>query len=203
MKRRAVIPPRGREDSIVSTLLTHSEHLSSSEDDKWKSWELNARHFAKHLQVSEGIVRNVVHQDHGYKSYVLRQNRQFMWTKTTQENRLIRAKRLVNKVKHPEEQKGLWFFSDKKTSTRIKGMIGGYLRTDPTEIPTSVCTKFPPIMMISGVVSIEGHYDSSIFFHGADAYAKILQTIVVKPLWIDNVANGGRPFVFQQDSALL
>ncbi|KAM3185258.1 hypothetical protein ACTXT7_006724 [Hymenolepis weldensis] len=32
---------------------------------------------------------------------------------------------------------------------------------------------------------------------GADAYVKTLQTVVVKALWIDNVANGGRPhYVF-------
>ena len=30
------------------------------------------RHLAKDLQVSEGTIRNVVHQDLGYKSYVLR-----------------------------------------------------------------------------------------------------------------------------------
>ncbi|KAM3173558.1 hypothetical protein ACTXT7_012275 [Hymenolepis weldensis] len=33
-----------------------------------------------------------------------------------------------------------------------------------------------------------------------NAYVEILQTIVVKPPWIDSVANGGRPlYVFQQD----
>ncbi|KAM3186664.1 hypothetical protein ACTXT7_003870 [Hymenolepis weldensis] len=37
---------------------------------------------------------------------------------------------------------------------------------------------------------------------GADAYVETLQTIV-KPPWIDRVANGGRPYVFQQDSAPL
>ncbi|KAM3173692.1 hypothetical protein ACTXT7_012046 [Hymenolepis weldensis] len=35
----------------------------------------------------------------------------------------------------------------------------------------------------------------------ADAYVETLQTIV-KPLWIDSVANGGRPYVFQQDLTL-
>ncbi|KAM3183734.1 hypothetical protein ACTXT7_009791 [Hymenolepis weldensis] len=35
----------------------------------------------------------------------------------------------------------------------------------------------------------------------ADAYVKTLQTIVVKPPWIDSVANGGRPSVLQQDLA--
>ncbi|KAM3176011.1 hypothetical protein ACTXT7_007341 [Hymenolepis weldensis] len=47
----------------------------------------------------------------------------------------------------------------------------------------------------------------SFFFDGlrvnadADAYVVTLQAIVVKPLWIDSVANGARPYVFLQDSA--
>ncbi|KAM3182979.1 hypothetical protein ACTXT7_011264 [Hymenolepis weldensis] len=36
----------------------------------------------------------------------------------------------------------------------------------------------------------------------ADTYVEILQTIAVKPRWIDSAAYGGRPYVFQQDSAL-
>ncbi|KAM3179540.1 hypothetical protein ACTXT7_000429 [Hymenolepis weldensis] len=35
----------------------------------------------------------------------------------------------------------------------------------------------------------------------ADACEETLQTIVVKPPWIDSVANGGGPYIFQQDSA--
>ncbi|KAM3175869.1 hypothetical protein ACTXT7_007657 [Hymenolepis weldensis] len=35
----------------------------------------------------------------------------------------------------------------------------------------------------------------------ADAYVETLQTIVVKLPWIDSVTNGGRPYVFQQESA--
>ncbi|KAM3181600.1 hypothetical protein ACTXT7_014056 [Hymenolepis weldensis] len=41
--------------------------------------------------------RNVIHQD------ILLRRYQFMSTKTTQENRLMRAKLLLNKLKHPEE----------------------------------------------------------------------------------------------------
>ncbi|KAM3174849.1 hypothetical protein ACTXT7_009665 [Hymenolepis weldensis] len=35
----------------------------------------------------------------------------------------------------------------------------------------------------------------------ADAYVETIQTIVIEPPWIDNVANGGRLYVFQQDPA--
>ncbi|KAM3188368.1 hypothetical protein ACTXT7_000342 [Hymenolepis weldensis] len=38
------------------------------------------RHLAKDLQVSEGTIGNIVHQDLGYKSYVLRRD-QFISTK--------------------------------------------------------------------------------------------------------------------------
>ncbi|VUZ43033.1 unnamed protein product [Hymenolepis diminuta] len=35
-----------------------------------------------------------------------------------------------------------------------------------------------------------------------DVYLEILQTVVIRPPWIDKVANGGRPpYAFQQDSA--
>ncbi|KAM3181725.1 hypothetical protein ACTXT7_013805 [Hymenolepis weldensis] len=35
----------------------------------------------------------------------------------------------------------------------------------------------------------------------ADAHVGTFQTIVVKPSWVESIANGGRPYVFQQDSA--
>ncbi|KAM3178509.1 hypothetical protein ACTXT7_002389 [Hymenolepis weldensis] len=69
--------------------------------------------------------------------------------------------------------------------------------------------KFPPIVMVFGVVkeSEGGHTMAPPFFPqglkvnaDADDYAETLQTIVAKPPWIDSVANGGRPCVFQQDS---
>ena len=68
------------------------------------------RSIAKDLQVSEGTIRNVVHKDIRYKSYVMRRG-QFM-SERTQESRLIRSKRLLNKLKHPQEPGMLVFFSD-------------------------------------------------------------------------------------------
>ncbi|VUZ46129.1 unnamed protein product [Hymenolepis diminuta] len=52
-------------------------------------------------------IRNVVHQDLRYLGRV-----ELMWTKITQENRLMHAKRFLKKLQHPEEF--LWFFSDQK-----------------------------------------------------------------------------------------
>ena len=52
---------------------------------------------AKEFHVSEGTIRKVVHEDIRYKSFVMRKG-QFMSEKT-KENRLIRSKRLLNKLK--------------------------------------------------------------------------------------------------------
>ncbi|KAM3182518.1 hypothetical protein ACTXT7_012219 [Hymenolepis weldensis] len=54
----------------------------------------------------------------------------------------MRAKGLLNKLKHPEEQEDPWFFSDEKTSTKMKKsieeMIGGYVQADSNEVPTGL-----------------------------------------------------------------
>ncbi|VUZ54325.1 unnamed protein product [Hymenolepis diminuta] len=56
-------------------------------------------------------------------SHVLGRGRQFMWTKTTQEIYLMRAKGLLDKLKDPEERECLWFFAHEITSTRMKMLI--------------------------------------------------------------------------------
>lgn len=63
--------------------------------------EMSIRAIARNLNVCEGVIRTVVHDDIRYKSYVMRRG-QFM-SEQTKEQRLIRGKRLLNKVKHPEE----------------------------------------------------------------------------------------------------
>ncbi|KAM3171007.1 hypothetical protein ACTXT7_017471 [Hymenolepis weldensis] len=91
-------------------------------------------------------------------------------------------------------------------------MICGNVRADLTEIPTVMRTMFPKAVMVIGVVKGNaGHIMAPPFFPrglrintdaDADAYVGTLQTIAVKPPWIESVANGGRlPCVFQQDSA--
>ncbi|KAM3188500.1 hypothetical protein ACTXT7_000054 [Hymenolepis weldensis] len=56
-------PPRGREKSIVNSPLTHSEYLNLSEECMARSTKILGN------QVSEGTMRNVVHQDLEYKSH--------------------------------------------------------------------------------------------------------------------------------------
>ncbi|KAM3185089.1 hypothetical protein ACTXT7_007091 [Hymenolepis weldensis] len=79
-------------------------------------------------------------------------------------------------------------------------MIGGHVRADPTEVPTVMHMKFPATVIVFGIVIREGDIITPHFFPqglkvsaDADAYLETLQTIVVKPPWIDSVANGGRP----------
>ncbi|KAM3170938.1 hypothetical protein ACTXT7_017609 [Hymenolepis weldensis] len=102
------------------------------------------------------------------------------------------ARRLINKLKRPEELECLWFFSYEKhfhqDQESIEEVIGGYVRANPTEVPTVIRTKFLP-------TSLRVNAD-------AEVYVETLQTIVVKPPWIDSVANGGRPYIFQHASAL-
>lgn len=162
------------------------------------------RSIAKELQVSEWTIRAVVHQNIRYKSYVMRRS-QFMSSKT-QENRLMRSKRLLNKLKNPHEHGMLWFFSDEKNfvqDQKTNRQNDRWLCASPSEVPRVMHTKYPATVMVLGVVSSEGHVmPPYIFSQGlrvnAAGYIEVLKT-VVKP-WIDKVCKG-RPYVFQQDSA--
>ena len=58
------------------------------------------RVISRDLQVSEYTIRRIAHEDIRYKCYMVRKG-QFMPAQT-REQLLIRAKRLLNKVKHPE-----------------------------------------------------------------------------------------------------
>ncbi|XP_025161974.1 uncharacterized protein LOC112590242 [Harpegnathos saltator] len=70
------------------------------------------RAIARDLNVSESLIRRVVYEDLRYTSNVMRRG-QFM-SAQTREQRLIRGKRLLNKLKHPEVPNMLWFLSDEK-----------------------------------------------------------------------------------------
>ena len=162
------------------------------------------RAIARDFNVSEGLIRRVVHEDLRYKSYVMRRG-QFM-SAQTRNQRLIRGKRLLSKLKHPEVPNMLWFFSDEKNfdqDQKINRRNDRWLCSNPTEVPRVMHTKFPATVMVLGVVSNEGHIMPPHFFQqglrvNAVAYIEVLET-VVKP-WIDSV-RGDRPYIFQQDSA--
>ncbi|KAM3179768.1 hypothetical protein ACTXT7_017642 [Hymenolepis weldensis] len=137
--------------------------------DGRKPWEVNEQHHAKDLQVSEGTTmckECCPSRPRIQISYIFGRGRQFMWTKTTQENGLMRAKLLLEKLKHSEEEECLWLISKLKTSTRMKKSLKEGVR-----------------------VSADADAD-------VNAYVETLQTIVIKPPWIDGVVNGGGPYVF-------
>ena len=169
-----------------------------------ESPQKSMRSIAKDLNVSEATIRRTCHEDLRYKSYVMKRG-QFI-SETTKENRLVRSKRLVSKLKHPAEQDILWFFSDEKNfdqDQKVNRRNDRWLCADPSEVPRVMHTKFPATVMVLGVVSNEGHVMPPHFFTqgmkiNAAAYIEVLST-VVKP-WIDTVRNG-RPYIFQQDSA--
>ncbi|KAM3174334.1 hypothetical protein ACTXT7_010757, partial [Hymenolepis weldensis] len=74
----------------------------------------------------------------------------------------------LNKVKNPEEQEWLWFYSYENNFHQdqklVKEMIGGHVRLDLTEIPTVMRTKFPSAVMVFGVVNCEEHTMTPQFF---------------------------------------
>ena len=69
-----------------------------------------SKSISRNLQVSECPICRTVHDDIRYKSYLMR--RGLFMSSQTREQRFIRAKRLLNKVKHPEILDMLWFYSD-------------------------------------------------------------------------------------------
>ncbi|KAM3176415.1 hypothetical protein ACTXT7_006538 [Hymenolepis weldensis] len=85
-------------------------------------------------------------------------------------------------------------------------MTGGYVRGDPTEVPTGMRMKFPPTVMVFGVVKgSESHITTPQVFHRAIESMQMFISRLFKPFLLshlaDNAANAGRPpNVFQQDS---
>ncbi|KAM3185299.1 hypothetical protein ACTXT7_006654 [Hymenolepis weldensis] len=83
------------------------------------------------------------------------------------------------------------FSPTKNISTKIK-------KVNPRNDKWWLCVADPtevPAVMHAKEVSINN--DGLV---NADAYVETLQTIVIRPPWVDNVANGGRHYVFQQES---
>ncbi|KAM3173421.1 hypothetical protein ACTXT7_012537 [Hymenolepis weldensis] len=100
----------------------------------------------------------------------------------------MRAKRLLNKLKHTEEQECLWFSSDQinfhqdeKVNRRNDRWV---CASGPIEIPT-----------VMHAHEVSSNSDAFRVNADTDAYMGTLQTIGVKPPSIDSVANGGRSYV--------
>ena len=78
-----------------------------------------------------------------------------------------------------------------------------WIATNNRQVPRVMKTKFPATVMIFGVVSSEGHIMSPHIFEvglkvNTKVYLDVLKSVVIS--WCNQVA-GGRPWVWQQDSA--
>ena len=77
------------------------------------------------------------------------------------------------------------------------------IATNNRGVPRVMKTKFPATVMVFGVVSSEGHIMPPHIFEvslkvNTKVYLDVLKSVVI--LWCNQVA-GGRPWVWQQDSA--
>ena len=131
-------------------------------------------------------------------------------TARVQDDHLKKARKLLNKPKHPEEPRTLGFFSEEKNfcQDQLQGQDqltqnNRWLAFSPPEVPRVTKTRFPQIVMVFSCLSSE---DDVMHFHivkeglrlKSDGYVELLST-VVKP-WVDMVAPG-RSYRWQQDSA--
>ena len=77
------------------------------------------------------------------------------------------------------------------------------IATNNRDVPRVMKTKFPATVMVFGVVSSEGHIMPPHIFEvglkvNTKVYLDVLKSVVIP--WCNQVA-GGRPWVWQQDSA--
>ena len=162
------------------------------------------RSLAREMNVGVTTMKRALNEDLRYHSYKMRKGQ--LLTDKARKNRLKKAKKLLNKVKHPVEPGTLWFFFDEKNFCQDQlhnAQNNRWLAVSPHEVPRVMKTKFPQTVMVFGCVSSDGDVmPPHIFKEGlrlnSDGYVELLSK-VVRP-WVERVA-AGRPYVWQQDSA--
>ena len=92
-------------------------------------------------------------------------------------------------------------YDNRTIASTLKMQI--WIATNNSDVPRVMKTKFPATVMVFGVVSSEGHImPPHIFEVGlkviTKVYLDVLKSVVIP--WCNQVA-GGRPWVWQQDSA--
>ena len=169
------------------------------EEDPMKS----LRQLARELDVSPFLIRQAVHEDLRFNSYVLRVRQ--LLTDGMKARRLMIGKQLLGSLKR--EASGLVrVFSDEKIFTvdrKTNRRNTRYLCRFPDEVPVAMKTKFPASVMVLGVVTSNGDVMPPHFFEqnekvNTDVYLRVLETVVLP--WIKEVTRGAG-YVFQQDSA--
>ncbi|KAL1132100.1 hypothetical protein AAG570_010058 [Ranatra chinensis] len=139
------------------------------------------------------VISVLYNEDLRYSSYKRRKGQ--LLTEKARERRLMNAKKLLSKVKHPAEPQTISFFSDEKNfcqDQKHNTQNNRWLAYSTKDIPRVMQTKFPQTVMVFGCVSSKGDVMPPHLFQGglrltSDGYVELLNT-VVKP-WIRRVAN--------------
>ena len=92
-------------------------------------------------------------------------------------------------------------YDNRTIASTVKMQI--WIATNNRDVPRLMKTKFPATVMVFGVVSCEGHIMPPHIFEvglkvNTKVYLDVLKSVVIP--WCNQVA-GGRPWVWQQDSA--
>ena len=92
-------------------------------------------------------------------------------------------------------------YDNRTIASTLKMQI--WIATNNSDMPRVMKTKFPATVMVFGVVSSEGHIMPPHIFEvslkvNTKVYLDVLKSVVIP--WCNQVA-GGRPWVWQQDSA--
>ena len=92
-------------------------------------------------------------------------------------------------------------YDDRTIASTLKMQI--WIATNNRDVPRVMKTKFPATVVVFGVVSSEGHIIPPHIFQvglkvNTKVYLDVLKSVVIP--WCNQVA-GGRPWVWQQDSA--
>ena len=93
-------------------------------------------------------------------------------------------------------------YDNRTIASTLKMQI--WIAINNRDVPRVMKTKFPATVMIFGMVSSEGHIMPPHFFEvnlkiNSKVYLDVLKSVVIP--WCNQVA-GGRPWVWQQESAL-
>lgn len=113
---------------------------------------VSMRAMAREIGCSNTHVWNIMRDELRYKSYRLGKG-QFM-NQATKERRLIKAKALLNRFKHPPSPNILIFYSDEKNfnqDQKVNSQNNRWLCQDPKEVPIIMKTKFPANVMVLGL----------------------------------------------------
>ena len=92
-------------------------------------------------------------------------------------------------------------YDNRTIASTLKMQI--WIATNNRNVPMVMKTKFPATVLVFGVVSSEGHIMAPHIFEvglkvNTKVYLDVMKSVVIP--WFNQVA-GGRPWVWQQDSA--